>query len=325
MSTPRKVVAITGASGYVGSRLLQSLEDEPDITRLVAFDISPLPWPIHNIAAYRQDVSEPIDDELLQQRVTTLVHLAFIARPGITRREAATIRAENLGALKCTLDSCVRGRVEHFIYLSSHTVYGAHADNPVPLTDNAPMRPLPDYAFGYDKWLSELMIQKYAEEHEDIKFTVLRPSIVLGPAADNYFTKTLFRKWLFGVQDYNPPLQFLYEDDLARVLTCIIRQGVPGVFNVAGDGVVFYQEMAEIIQSRLFSLPPFLAYPLVRLTWNLHLQRHATASALDLVRYPMVLSTGKLSQAIGYKFRSTSLDALNAFANFRLMYDEPGL
>ena len=35
---------------------------------------------------------------------------------------------------------------------------GAHADNPIPLTDAAPLRPLPDFPYGYDKFLSEQML-----------------------------------------------------------------------------------------------------------------------------------------------------------------------
>ena len=32
-------------------------------------------------------------------------------------------------------------KVRNLIYLSSHTVYGANKDNPVPITEEAPVRP----------------------------------------------------------------------------------------------------------------------------------------------------------------------------------------
>ena len=127
---------------------------------------------------------------------------------------------------------------------------------------------------------------------------------------------------MLGVIDYNPPLQFVYEDDLARILTIVIRRRLAGIFNVAGDGVVFYKEFAETIKSRLINLPAFLAYGLAQLSWNLHLQRESTACGLDLVRYPMVLSTGKLHQATGYRFWHTSMETLSAFANSSLLYQD---
>ena len=320
MTQPPEGVAVTGASGYIGARLLQKLEEQGDPRKLVAIDLNPPPLPIHNIAVYRQDVTEPIDDLLQSHQTSTLVHLAFITRRGINRREVISIREANLKALRSVLNSGLRARIRHFVYLSSHTVYGARPDNPIPLTEGSPLRPSPDFPYAYDNLLSEQMIQEFAEEHPDIIVTVLRPCVVLGPNADNYTTRAFSRPWLVAVHDYNPPLQFVYEDDLARILTVIIKQGVPGVFNVAGEGVVFYREVAEIIKSKLIELPAFLGYPLVKLTWRLRLQRYSTAAGLDLVRYPIILSTTKLRHTTGYRFWHTSRDALVSFTNSCLLY-----
>ena len=322
MEQPPKSVAITGASGYVGARLLRKLEDEEDISKLVAIDTLPPTVPIRNMAAYRMSVTKPIDGALNRHNVSTVVHLAFIARRGRNRQEVDSIRETNLAALESVLKSSARAGVNHIVYLSSHTVYGAHADNPVPLTDAAPLRPIPDFPYGYDKFLSEQMLQEFQETHPDIAVTILRSCMVLGPSAGNYITTAFFRPWLLGVIDYNPPLQFVYEDDLARILTIVIQRRLAGIFNVAGDGVVFYKEFAETIKSRLINLPAFLAYGLAQLSWNLHLQRESTACGLDLVRYPMVLSTGKLHQATGYRFWHTSMETLSAFANSSLLYQD---
>ena len=323
MEESSKVIAITGAAGYIGSRLLRELEENGEQRKLVAFDTRPLAFPVHNTAAYREDVTKSIDDTLYSQRVTTLVHLAFNARRGYNRREVATTRQHNLDALKSVLDSCARAQVRHFVYLSSHTVYGAHKDNPIPLSDDAPLRPLADFPYGYDKFLSEELIRDFAAQHEDIKFTILRCCIVLGPNAGNSVSRGLFRRMLLGVLDHNPPIQFLYEDDLARVVAIIIGREVPGVFNVAGEGIVFYRELAATIKSRLLSLPAVLAYPVAQLTWNLGIQRESTASGLDLVRYPIVLDTSKLRRATGYRFWHTSLETLTSFTNSYLLYREP--
>ena len=323
MVQQEKVIAVTGASGYIGAKLLERLEQEPGLGKLVAFDVNPPPVPFHNIAVFRKNVSEPIDDELNDQGATTLVHLAFNAKYGVNRREVAAIREENLETLRAVIASCARARVGHLIYLSSHTVYGAHSDNPVPIPDDAPMRPSPDFPYAYNKHLCELALGEFAQVQEDIKITILRSCIVLGHGADNFVTRGFFRPWLFGVLDYNPALQFVYDDDLARVISIIIQQEIPGTFNVAGDGVVHYREMAKIIKSKLINLPPFLAYPLVRLCWGLHLQRDSTPSSLDLVRWPILMSTGKLHKATGYRFWHTALDALTAFANSTYLYKDP--
>ena len=323
MEQSNRVVAVTGAAGYIGRRLLKNLEEGGEQRKLVAFDTRPLTFPVHNVAAYRQDVTEPIEAALRRHRVSTLVHLAFNAKPGRNRREIAAIRESNLDMLKSVLDSCIRAQVGHFIYISSHTAYGPHADNPIPIPDTAPLRPLPDFPYGYDKFLSEQMIQEFGEQHQDIKITVLRACVVLGPNADDPISKAFFRPVLLGVLDYNPPLQFLYEDDLARVVGIIIGEELPGVFNVAGEGVVFYDELAKIIKSKLVKLPAVLAYPLAQLTWDLGIQRDSTASGLDLIRYPIVLDSGRLRQVTGYRFWHTSLETLTAYANSCLLVKEP--
>ena len=322
MNDSPEVVAVTGASGYIGTLLLQKLEELGQLRKLVAIDLRAPPQPIHNIAVYRQDLTEPIDELLHTHRASTLVHLAFIANRGSNLREVNSNRQTNLDALRSVLESCVRARVNHFIYLSSHTVYGAHPDNPIPLTEGAALRPSPDYPYAYDKFLSEQMIQEFAGQHPDMKVTILRSCIVLGPTADNYITRAFFRPRLLGVQNYDPPLQFLYEDDLARVLTIIVQRGVSGVFNVAGEGVVDYRDMAEITKSKLIELPALLGYPLVQLTWHMRLQRDSTAAGLDLVRFPVVLSTGKLRHTTGYRFWHTSKEALESFSNSRHTYQD---
>jgi len=167
MAQQGKVVAVTGASGYIGTKLLERLEQEPGLRKLVAFDVNPPPVPIHNISIYRKNVSEPIDDELNDQGATTLVHLAFNPRRGANRREVAEIREENLETLRSVIASCAIARVGHLIYLSSHTVYGAHSDNPVPIPDDAPMRPSPDFPYAYDKHLCELALGEFAQAQDD--------------------------------------------------------------------------------------------------------------------------------------------------------------
>jgi len=323
MAQQGKIVAVTGASGYVGTKLLERLEREPGVRKMVAFDVKPLPLPVHNISFYRKNVSESIEDELNDQGATTLVHLAFNAHRGANRREVTAVHDENVETLRSVMASCVNSRITHLIYLSSHSVYGAHSDNPVPIPDDAPMRPSDDYPYAYDKQQCEMVLEEFAQAQSDIKITTLRSCIVLGNGADNLTTKLFFRSWMIGVMDYNPPMQFVYDDDLARIMSIIIQQEIPGTFNVAGDGVVHYREMAKIIKSKLISLPPFIAYPLVRLCWGLRLQRQASAAGLDEVRWPILMSTGKLHKATGYRFWHTALESLTAFANSAYLYKDP--
>ena len=314
MVQPSRVVAITGASGYVGSRLLRQLEEE-DMEKLVGIDTRPPPLPIHNIAVYRRDVEGSIEDILRRHRVTTLVHLAFSKHLGRYRREIRELRDQNRKLLDRVLESSLRAGVSQIIYLSSHTVYGARWDNPVPLTERAPLLVSPEFPYGYDNFLADQTLDTFAEENQQIKVAVLRCSQVLGPGAHGDLFNIFLQSRPMGIRGFDPPFQFFHEDDLARVLTIFIKRELSGVFNVAGDGVAFLREVAEMVSGRITRLPKFLAYPLVNLTWALGLQRSKTTADLDVLRYPALLSTGKLEQATGYRPHYNSLETVTAFVN----------
>lgn len=313
MTGRRPVVAVTGASGYIGTRLLNVLQRDEGLSRVVAIDTRSLPTPFHNVATERLDVTQPLDHAFEDHRVTAAVHLAFLLRPGRSRAEIERVRNANLQGMRSFLAACDASRVSNLIFLSSHTVYGAHRDNPVPLTEEAPARAPVAFQYAREKALCEEMVREYAVRHPDTCVTVLRSCVVMGPGADNYVTRAFFRKALIGVHGHDPPMQFVHEDDLARLVHQLIVRPMPGTFNVAGEGVIRYSRVARLARRRLFFLPSWVAFPLVRAAWRLGIQKDSPAVGLDFVRYPLVLSTGKLKGETGFRFSYTSEEALMAY------------
>ena len=176
-------VAVTGSSGYIGTRLLRELE-EAQLGRLVALDKKPLALPIHGILARRQDVQQPIQDILRQNGITTVVHLAASPNYGQPRRESLLTTESNLRTLRAVLESCSWAGVKHVVFLSGHSVYGVHPNNPLPLTEDAPLAgqrrppPLPGRNTSPSRF-----IQEFEMDHPYIGLTVLRTPPVLGPGA----------------------------------------------------------------------------------------------------------------------------------------------
>ena len=309
MTTQRKVVAVTGSSGYIGAKLLEHLEETPGRGKLVTFDTRPLRAPIHNIAAFRHDVATPIHEELSRHRVNTLVHLAFTQRRGPDRRDRAAVSERNRQTLRNILESCARAHIGHLIFLSSHTVYGARADSPVPLHEDSPLHPAPGSTYASDSYLAEQMLLEYSQAMPDMKLTIFRCCPALGPMAGMQSLRDFYFPGGLGLSDCNPPLQFVYDDDLARVLCLAITEELTGIFNVAGDGVAFLRELAEAMPARQTRLPAALVYPLKRMAGGGSPIDH------DLARWPIIMSTAKLHQSTGYRFRHTAQDAVAALAS----------
>ncbi len=74
-------VAITGAAGYIGQRLLHHLVQEPNIEHIVALDIRPPAFEHPKITFVRHDVTHPMSELFVQHGVAMAVHLAFVVAP----------------------------------------------------------------------------------------------------------------------------------------------------------------------------------------------------------------------------------------------------
>ena len=311
MTLQQRVVAITGSSGHLGSKLLEHLEDMPGLGKLVAFDARPLRVPVHNIAAFRRDVTESIQGELDRFGVTTLVHLAFQWRRGLRRREAAELSEQNRKMLEQVIESAVSAGVGHIIYVSSHMVYGPGPDCPTPLSEDWPLRSASGYPYAADNLRAEELLERLVDDHPDVKVTILRCCPALGAHTSvDLLREFYFPGWL-GLSNYNPPLQFVSDDDLARILGIAIREQHSGVFNVAADGVVFLGELARELPEKRVQMPSAIAYPMKRLTGGAYVEY---SHYLD--RWPVIMSTAKLKQATGYRFRLSALEALSALVSY---------
>jgi len=308
-----KVVAVTGASGYVGSCLLRELEEHEELEKVVALDIVPLRNPVHNVAFYRRDIAQPLGELFRDHRVDTVVHLAFVMKPGRNPEESQAAQRVNLGGLDNVLRACRNARVKHLTYLSSHTVYGAYRDNRVPITEEAPVRPNRGFQYGEYKAQCEEIIRRFSHSYRNTRITILRSCVVMGPAADNFVSQALFKPFLVRVFRNDPPMQFVHESDVARLIAQMVMDPHPGVYNVAGERVVHYSRLGRMARRRIFVLPSVLAYPLTQLSWQLGVQKDSPAVGLDFIRHPIIVSTGKLKGVTGFRFRYTSEEALAAF------------
>ena len=70
-------------------------------------------------------------------------------------------------------------------------------------------------------------------------------------------SRNLSRPLCPAIFGFDPLLQFVEEDDVVRALLHVTRGGIPGLYNVAGDGRLPWSEVASICGTRLVPLSPY--------------------------------------------------------------------
>lgn len=307
-------IAITGVSGYIGTKLLRYLDGVDDVTRIIGIDIREPSFRSSKLEFHYHDVCQPLGDLLAESKVETAVHLAFILRP---TRQTVQARQIDIGGTTNLLEACRQADVKHILYLSSHTVYGAHKDNPMPLTEDSPLRPVPGFQYSKDKIEIEGMLRDFSASSHDITLTVLRCCPVIGPNAGGTATTIMFQPLVMvGVTGCDPLMQFVHEDDLVSIMGEFITRKKAGIYNVAGDGTIKYSKVARLLGKKLMKLPEQLLKPVISLSWATHLQSASPSSGVEFIKYPPVVSTDKLKEALGYRFKYSSKEALTDFTHY---------
>ena len=300
---------MTGAAGAIGARLVGRLASWEHVERVLALDVLPIAHTSPKVVAHRHDITHPVGALLRSHGVDTVVHLAWALRPG-RDREAA--RRTNVGGTEQVLQGCVAAGVRHVLFLSSATVYGAHAGNAGTLTEDSPLRPVRGFQYAEDKAEAEGLLARFREERPETQVTVLRACVVMGRGLRNFVTDALSKPLLLGVRGHDPPMQLLHEDDLMEATLLLLKAPRSDVYNLAGPGAVRYSDLVRAAGKRMLWLPAPLAYALVQGTWALRLQGDSPATGLDMVRWPWVVSTEKLEAATGFRPRHTSREALES-------------
>ncbi|MDQ4143059.1 MAG: NAD-dependent epimerase/dehydratase family protein [Actinomycetota bacterium] len=298
------VVAITGAAGYVGSRVIQELCSDARVERVLGFDVRPPEF------RHPKFVFDEIDvrNATLRSRlkgVDVVVHLAFIMDP---IKDEALMRDVNLNGSHNVFRSAAEAGVRKIVYTSSATVYGAHPDNDFPLTEESPLRANLDFSYPAHKLEVEYVVKEVREEFPDLQFVVFRPAIVFGPHANNAWSHQLESPVIFGIKGYAPPLQFVHEDDVARAITFGIFEDVDGPYNLAAEGWLERDQILDVVGRPTLQLSEARAFSMADRMWSSGLAE-APPGMLHYVMHPWVVSVDKLTAA-GFTCTKTNHEAL---------------
>jgi UDP-glucose 4-epimerase len=301
-------VLVTGASGLIGRRLVSQLaEDREGIASVVALDLREVPREerLPDVRYETGDIRDPQLGKRMQSFSTdTVAHLAAIVTPpqGSTRELEHSI--DVLGT-ENVLRACLEAGVGQLVYTSSGAAYGYHADNPVPLTEDDPLRGNPQFAYSDHKRLVEEMLARARSEHPELHQLVFRPGTILGERVANPITAMFERPVILGVQGSDIPFVIVWDEDVARCIAKGIRERRSGIYNVAGDGVITLREMARRLGKPYVALPAFVLETALGVARTLGLTQLGPEQ-VNFLRYRPVLDNERLKSEFGFTPTHTS-------------------
>ncbi len=301
--------AITGVAGYLGRLLAARLAAEPG-HRVIGIDIAPPP-DLPGLVYRRCDVRNPaIADVLAAENVDVLVHLAFLTDP---EGDPGRARAVNIVGTQNLFTAAADAGVRRIVLASSAAAYGSHADNPLPLTEDAPLRPNADFPYSWHKAVQERLLARLAADHPGIETVILRPCAILGPHITNPTGAALRQPFLVTFSGPPLPIQFLSEADAVEAFRLAAAGAATGVFNVAPPDTLDYPGIARCLGKPLLRLPFPLLAGLAETAKRLGLSPVGRRT-LAFIRHPIVIDGTRFRHRFGFRLRHNSRGALMDFA-----------
>jgi len=309
-----KTLAITGVSGYFGRVLMPLLEEDDEIEKIIGIDLQPPA----ELNGWRKLEFHPLDirDPKLEQvigGVDALVHLAFIL---MRRPKDNEIDDVNIRGTQQVIQMAGLLGIPKLIITSSIVAYGLHEDNPIPLTEETPLRPNPNLFYSYAKAMNEKFLDQFCQEHKEMIVTRLRPPTIVGPNAVQELMAQVVADVIPVIRGYDPLIQLLHEDDLAQALYMVICEDMPGIYNVTSDEPRSMRQLAQSRNARVLPLPGVIIRALSTAIWRLGLTPFSPEFIDLLSRYPIIASNEKI-KARGWKPKFTTPEAyLSVLAAF---------
>ena len=148
--------------------------------------------------------------------------------------------------------------------------------------------------------------------HPELEQVVLRIGTILGERVDNQITALFERDRLLKIRGADSPFVFVWDTDVVAIMLRAVTGEVTGVFNVAGDGALTIEEIAQRLGKPVLTVPE----PVLRAALAVGRRLGLTAYGPEqtrFLRYRPVLANDRLEDVFGYTPAYTSSEAFDAW------------
>ena len=241
-------ILVTGLSTYWGGRLAKALEAFPEVEAVIGVDNEEPSVELERTEYVKVGAQHALLRRVVEAaEIDTVVDTRLVVDSKVTSSSKAhennVIGTMNILAACSGPDSPVR----KVVFKSSTHYYGSEQDDPA-FFDETMGRPHPPKTpIERDIVEAEASVNEFAEKHPDAAVTILRFANVLGPQVRTSHIGLFSLPAVPMILGFDPRYQFVHEDDVVHALEHAVKHALPGVFNVAGDGVLALSEVAGLL------------------------------------------------------------------------------
>lgn len=308
-------VVVTGASGNVGTSLLEALGEDPEVEEVlgIARRVPARRFPKTSWA--RADVSR---DELAElfAGADAVVHLAWLIQPS---RDEKTTRRVNVEGSARVFEAVGRAQVPVLVHASS---VGAYGPGPVDraVDESWPVTGIHSSFYSRHKAEVEVILDGFEQRNPGVRVVRLRPALIFKRQA-----ATGIRRLFMGPLFPSPlaragtlpalPLpsglrtQAVHSLDVGEAYRLAVRRPVSGAFNIAAEPVLDAAALARILHTRPLAVPPRVLRGVAWASWKLRLQP-TSPGWLDMGMLTPLMDVARARRELGWEPRVGADDAL---------------
>ncbi len=273
-------MAVTGATGNVGTSVLAALEAEPRVEAVtgIARRVPAGPHPPKVTWAGADVAHDPL--EALLHGADAVIPLAWLIQP--SRDEARTHEVNVIGSQR-VFEAAAQAGVRTVVHASS---VGAYAAGPKDsrVDESWPTTGIPTSFYSRHKAAVERILDAFEATHPHVRVVRLRPGLIFkGEAASEirrlfagpFLPRALVRRGLVPIVPRTPGLAFqaVHSDDIARAYRlALVDETARGAYNVAAEPVLDADALGRLLEARPVPVPATVLRAAAALTWRARLQ-----------------------------------------------------
>ena len=247
MAQKRQRVLITGIAGQMAVQLASRLEADDRIEYIAGLDLHEPSQPLTRTEFVRADLRNPLVARIIDStRVDTVVHLSLTAVPSSAGGRSRMKELNVIGTMQLLAAAQKATRLRKVIVKSTTAVYGSNYADPALFREDVAPGGAPRSGYSKDAVEVEGYARAFGRRREDVILSILRFANFIGPAVDSPLTRYLELPVVPRVLGYDPRLQLCHEADAVEVLYRSVVGDHPGIFNVAGPGIIYLSQAIRL-------------------------------------------------------------------------------